>query len=197
MTLGDLKRWPLSVRVMIGVAVALLFGIFAFYPGYSAAAEKSLAGWTWAACNSSNGFLHGRLIPFVFPWMIWWAWWTRKDDVVKPSYWGLVWMCFALLLFLASMRAVQPRWALFGTTFLVIGLVQYLFGGRIAKAVVFPAFFLWFMIPIPGLEAVVMGNWQVSVTQASYEVGNALGMDLVLSGSTIEVGGSLMVLAEG
>ncbi len=184
-TLGDLKKWPLSVRVMIGLGMVVFFVIFAFYPAYPMTAGRSLVGWTWAACNSYNGFLHGRLVPLIFPWMIWWAWRCRKEEVVKPSYWGLIWVCFALILFWASMRSVQPRWALFGMPLLVIGLAQYLFGGRIAKAVVFPAFFLWFAIPVPGLEAFLRGQWTEDVIEVAVMVGGWCGMSLVRQGRTV------------
>ena len=182
---------------MLGVVFVILFGVYLFYPAYPTMTWRSLGGWTWAVCNSHNGFLHGRLVPLVFPWMIWWAWKSRGGEVVQPSYWGLVLLGVGLLLFLAGMRAEQPRFALFGVPFVVIGLGQYLFGWKVAKGVIFPAFFLWFTIPVPGLERVVMGNWETMVTRVSYEMGDLLGMGLILEGWTIVVGESQMSIAEG
>jgi exosortase len=196
-TLGEFSKLPRLVHVLIGAVIVALLGIYFVFPAYPTVYGKSLAGWTWLACNSVNGFLHGRLVPLIFPWMIWWVWKEKKDELIVPSYRGLLFIGVALLLFLISMPIVQPRYALVGAPFLVIGLAHYLFGWRIAKAVIFPAFFLWFAIPVPGLERLIMGNWQVAITQLSYEVGNALGMDLVLNGGTIKVGDSSMNIAEG
>ncbi len=187
-TFGNLQRWPLSVRVMIGVAVASLVGIYLFYPAYPTVTGKSLWGWTWAACNSANGFLHGRLALLIFPYLVWWAWKCRQEEVVKPSCLGLIWLCLGLLLFWASMRVIQPRWALAGMPFLTIGLVHYLFGGRIARAFVFPAFFLWFTIPIPGVLGWINQHafsWLVPLT---HQAGLRLGMDVVKEEGVLSIG---------
>jgi len=186
-TLGELNKLPIAVRVGLGVVFALILVIYVFYPAYPTVHVKSLGGWTWVACHSVNSFLHGRLVPLIFPWLVWWALKDRKGEVVKPSYWGLVWIGVALLLFFASVRAVQPRWALFGVPFMVLGVTQYLLGKRVALAMIFPAFFWWFMIPLPWLRSVVEGNWQMGVTVTTFEVGKLLGMDLIREGGTITV----------
>lgn len=95
------------------------------------------------------------------------------------------------------MRSVQPRWALFGMPFLLIGLAQYFFGGRIAKAVIFPAFFLWFAIPLPGLEAFLRGQWTEDVIEVAVMVGGWCGMSLVGEGRTVIETGTGMHFAFG
>ena len=179
---------------MVGVVCVTLLGIYLFYPAYSTATEKSLGGWTFAACNSQNGFLHGRLVPLIFPWLLWWAWRGKKDVVVKPSYWGLVGIVVGLVLFWASMPMVQPRWALFGVPFLLLGLGQYLFGWKVVRGLVFPAFFWWFVIPVPELEALFVGNvisWLVSST---HHVGLFFGLDLVREGGTVILGDRTLLI---
>ncbi len=187
-TLGDLKKWPLSTRVMIGLSVLVLFVVYVFYPVYPTVTGKSLAGWTLLACNGSKGFLHGRLVPLIFPWMIWWAWKCRQEEVMKPSYWGLIWLGVGLWLFWASARVVQARWAMAGAPLVVIGVGQYLFGWRIAKAVVFPAFFLWFAIPIPGLVGWVDQQAVMWLVPSTHQAGLFLGMDVVREGGVLIVG---------
>ena len=195
MTLGELNRLPISVRLGAGVVIALVLVIYVFYPAYPTATGKSLAGWTWAACNRANESLHGRLVPLIFPWLVWWALRVRKGNEVKPSYWGLVLIGLGLFFFFASVRAVQPRLAMFGVPFLVLGLTFYCFGGKTAKAMIFPAFFWWFAIPLPGLESKIAGMWQMEKVTASYELGKAMGMDLTLNGETIGVGSAEMSVA--
>lgn len=194
MRLKGVGGWSLSVRVMVGLALLLLTGIYFFHPAYPTIAWKSLAGWTWAACSSANGFLHGRLVPLIFPWLLWVAWRRNQEEAVKPSYWGLVWLGLGMLLFWASMRVVQPRWALFGAPFVVIGMTHYLFGGRIARGMAFPAFFLWFAMPVPGLEGWIDGWSRPILANATVLVGGWLGVDLASKGREVLSGdGSVLI----
>jgi exosortase len=121
---------------------------------------------------------------------------TKKMDA-KPSYTGLPFLLLGLLFFLISMRTIQPRLALIGAPFVVIGYAYYVFGFQIAKHIIFPSFFLWFSVPVPGLEAILTGNLQVLITKACYHTGIFLGMDLVNTGADIYIGGSSVKVAEG
>ena len=175
----------------------ILTSIILFYPVFPSLSGRSLASWTWLACNSYNGFLHGRMVPFVFSWMLWVVWQRKENDSCKPSIWGMGLLLLGLLFFLVAMRLTQPRVALLGLPFVVLGLVQFWFGGRVARAAILPAFFLWFMIPIPVLPALVAGMWRVEMMTLSYEIGTLLGMDLTMAGLTIEMKGSELRFAEG
>ncbi|MFT7301344.1 MAG: exosortase [Akkermansiaceae bacterium] len=84
-----------------------------------------------------------------------------------------------------------------GIPFVIIGLAHFSFGFQIAKAIIFPAFFFWFAIPVPGLEAALTGNLQTLITRSCYHLGMFVGMDLTSSGSTISVKGSDLDIAEG
>ena len=195
--LGTVRSLPTSILLPTLLAVGILSLMYIIYPAYPTTAGKTLAGWTWGACNSANGFLHGRFIPFAFFVMVWMAWQKSKNKVIRPSYWGLAILGLGLLLFLLSMRTIQPRLALIGIPFTIIGFTHFAFGFHIAKAIIFPAFFFWFTIPVPGLEAALTGNLQTFITKACYHSGIFLGMDLTSSGSTITVKGSDLEIAEG
>ena len=185
------------LRAMGFGAVVVLMLFYFVYPAYPTVVGKSLAGWTWYACNGANNFLHGRFVPIAFGVMIWMAYQKTKNEVSESSYLGLPVLLLGLLFFLVSMRTIQPRLALIGAPFVVIGYTYYLFGFQIAKHVIFPSFFLWFSIPVPGLEAILTGNLQVLIVKACYNVGTFLGMDLVNSGADISIKGSSMKVAEG
>jgi len=180
----------------LGALVVLLL-MYTVYPAYPTTGGKTLARWTWDACNSQNGFLHGRFIPFAFCVMIWLAWQKSKLERIKPSWLGMWALGFGLLLYLVSIRTIQPRLALIGIPFVIIGLTHFCFGFKITKAVIFPAFFFWFTIPVPGLEAALTGNLQTFITESCYFVGTLMGMDLTSTGSTITVKGTDLEIAEG
>ncbi len=196
-TLSEIKNLPVPIRALGFGALAILTLIFFVYPAYPTVVGKSLAGWTWHACNPANNFLHGRFVPVAFGVMLWMAYQRTKDVVAKPSYLGLVILLFGMFFFLISIRTIQPRLALIGAPFIVIGFTQYLFGFSIARHVIFPAFFLWFSIPVPGLEAILTGNLQTLITKSCYHAGVFFGMDLVNTGSDIDIAGSSMKVAEG
>jgi len=195
--LGEIRNLSVSTLAMgLGALVVLLL-MYTIYPAYPTTSGKTLAGWTWSACNAQNGFLHGRFIPVAFSVMIWLAWQKSKLERIKPSWWGMVALGFGLLLYLGSIRTIQPRLALMGIPFVIIGLTHFCFGFKIMKAVIFPAFFFWFTIPVPNLEAALTGNLQTLITKSCYHAGLLLGMDLTSSGSTITVKGTDLEIAGG
>lgn len=196
-TLSGIKDLPMSMRAMGFGTLGVLILIYFVYPAYPTVVGKSLSGWTWFACNNDNNFLHGRFVPVAFGVMIWMAFQKTKKAETSSSYIGLPVLLLGLLFFLMSMRTIQPRLALIGAPFVVIGFTYYLFGFQIAKHVIFPSFFLWFSIPVPGLEAILTGNLQVLITKACYQTGIFFGMDLVNTGADIFIGGSSVKVAEG
>ncbi|YCM42389.1 exosortase/archaeosortase family protein [Verrucomicrobiaceae bacterium 227] len=195
--LGKIRSLSTPTLAMALGAFVVLILIYTVYPAYPTTPGETLAGWTWRACNPENGFLHGRFVPLAFFVMIWLAWQKCKLEQIKPSWAGLITLGSGLLLFLLSIRTIQPRLALIGVPFVIIGLAHFCFGFKIMKAVIFPAFFFWFTIPVPGLEAALTGNLQTFITKACYHVGILLGMDLTSSGSTITVKGTDLEIAEG
>ncbi|MDA7882243.1 exosortase/archaeosortase family protein [Akkermansiaceae bacterium] len=187
---------PSTLAMGLGAIAVLLF-MYVLYPAYPTTPGRNLAKWTWMACNSQNGFLHGRFIPVAFCVMIWIAWKSNRREEISPSSWGLVALSFGLLLYVGSIRTIQPRLALIGVPFVVVGLTHYCFGWKIAKAVIFPAFFFWFSIPVPGLETLLTGRLQILITKLCYELGLFLGMDLISSGEKITVRGTDLEIAPG
>ena len=170
--------------------------MFFVYHAYPTIDGKSLAGWTWHACNSENGFLHGRIVFFAFPIMCWIMWARNKEKAIDPSYWGMIYLVLGMLFFWASMRIIQPRLALLGFPLLVIGFTHYLFGGKIAKQMLFPAFFLWLVIPVPGLNTALTGRAVVWTIEFCYQTGRFLGWDLTREGSTLIIQEKTMVVRE-
>jgi len=187
-TLGELHHLPKPVLLIAGASLLLLFFLYTLYPAFPTAAGKSLGGWTWLACNSYHGFLHGRLVLIIFPWLIYFAYLRSKDLTISPSYWGLISLMIGFSLFYSGARATQPRFALFGAPFVVIGLAHYLFGRKIAKTTLFPAFFLWFAIPIPGFTPWFFNFLEPRIFSATVNISPFIGLDLTSSGPTIIIG---------
>jgi len=198
--LGSLEETSTQTRVKFFGALFVLAAIYLAYPAYPTAVGKSLAGWAWFACNSENGFLHGRFIPVAFAVMCWMGWKRAKDEVIEPKTWGLALLVLGLVFFIASVRTIQPRIGIIGIPFTILGSLYFLFGAKVTRHFVFPAFFCWFAMPVPGLETALTGRLQVMVTEFCFHFGQFVGMDLVRQGSTITMasaGGETMDIAEG
>ena len=194
---GELKQEDRSTVFVAAITAISLIFLYFFYPAFPTVVGKSLGGWAWHACNPANNFLHGRFIPLAFGVMCWMGVKAAKNEILKPSLMGLLALLVGLLFFLISVRTIQPRIAIIGAPFTILGIIYYLAGFRIASYFIFPAFFWWFTIPVPGLEAALTGNLQTLITRACYQAGIFLGMDLVSRGSNITVAGSAVNIAEG
>lgn len=197
LTVSELKQENRStVFLAASIAIFLIF-LYFFYPAFPTVTGKSLGGWAWYACNPVGNFLHGRFVPLAFGVMCWMGLKAAKDEELKPSLMGLLVLLIGLFFFLISVRTIQPRIAIIGAPFTILGIFYYLAGFRIASYFIFPAFFWWFAIPVPGLEAALTGNLQTLITKSCYHAGVFLGMDLVSRGSNITVAGSSVNIAEG
>jgi len=170
---------------MIIASVAAIVGMFLFYPFRPGVVGKTLVGWTWLACNNYSGYLHGRLVPLIFPWLLFVAYRRSRQLTLSPSYWGLICLSLGLFLFWAGLRATQPRICLLGIPLVIIGLTQYLAGAKIAGRTIFPAFFLYFAIPTPYIERFLSGQFQIFLTKTTYQIGLFLGSEISLQGLTI------------
>ena len=167
--------------VLLGCVLVVFFAVV---PLFKTAVGSDLVGWTWRSWNTKNDFIHGWAIPFLFIAFVYMAWGSMKKEPVKPMLLGLVPVIFGILLYVASARTLQPRIALIGIPFLIVGGVSYVFGWRVAKHMLFPAFFWYFAIPVPGIQQAT-NFLQVAVTQSCYQAGLLVGMDIVNTGNEI------------
>lgn len=197
MFLSKKSQLIIPSMVIVTFSGVILLYMFTFYSAYPTVGSGHLAGWTWNASNAKNEAFHGRFIPLAFVVMAVVAWKKAKAVELRPSYWGLLILGLGLLFYVASVRTIQPRLALIGAPFVVIGFAHFVGGSKFAQHIIFPAFFLWFAVPIPGLAAALTGNLQTLIAKSCYAVGTFVGMDLVSTGSTISVNGKDLVIAEG
>ncbi len=143
----------LAVPLLVGVQVwlltrrlapAFLCALFcaAFVP------ELNWMEWEWS--RGSSYYSHGYLIPFVTLWLVWGI--RGRLAKLAPSDdlrgWGLFTLGFGLFLLLAG--AYLRRGSIQGFSLIVAlcGLVFFLYGRAISKALLFPLLFTISMIPM-------------------------------------------------
>ena len=94
-------------------------------------------------------YSHGFLIPLVTAILIW----LRRDEIekiqVKSSFFGLTFIFVALVIHLMSSLAEVYSASGFSLILLVFGGSLFLYGKKVTRKVLFPLFFLIFMIPLP------------------------------------------------
>jgi len=179
-------------KILLASGLALIAGVLFYfyflYHAYPSNPAKTLAYWTWLSCNAKNDFIHGRAIPLVFAVMCWVTWKSARHEERKPSTWGLVGLAVGIGLYVLSVRTIQPRLALFGLPFLILGGLMFLFGAKTTRHFIFPAFIWYFAIHIPGIQQAT-ALLQVVITKLCYTAGIWMGMPLVIDGNTISAVG--------
>lgn len=174
-------------RLVTAGLVFLLFAFLAFGTFFEQLEARSLGSWTWEVATDWHGVLYGIVVPLLFLMMLWWLGHLHRNETLKPSFRGLVWLIPAMAIFWSGVRLGQPRVCLLAVPILMVGFIHYELGGRIARGLAPAAFFLWFLIPIPGLEPWIWGHFRVAEASATMEVGNFLGMNLVASEGAVRM----------
>lgn len=167
-----------------GLIALVLIYFFGFHHAYPTSQGKSLAHWCWLAWNAKNDTLHGKAIPFAFALMCWLGWKKARHEPIRPALWGMVPLLAGVGLYLISARALQPRLALFGLPFVILGGLLFCAGPKFTRHFVFASFFWYFAIPVPGIQQAT-ALLQVVVTKLCFQAGLLMGMPIMCEGNTI------------
>jgi exosortase len=142
--------------VFILIAAGLGVVLFGFL-GNSHAPERygpSVVSWLvnqWRDPGSKSG--HGFLIPLVSLGLLW----RRRRDLVAADRhvapWGLAVVAVALVSYWLGYRTQQTRLGVLGLMGVLWGVPLYLWGGAVARALLFPCAYLVFAIPMGFLTA--------------------------------------------
>jgi len=177
--MAKLKNYfPVSVCLFI---VLFFWWIYPVYPNTSTSQDRVIP---WMADAWGGDFVHGWLVPILYAVFSYMAWKHMKEEPMKQAKLGLLFVLVGILLFLISVRTLQPRIALIGIPFLIFGSYYYVLGWKAARYMIFPALFWLFGVTMPGLQQATNGL-QLVVTKSCYHVGTLLGMELVNSGNDI------------
>ncbi len=178
--------------VWIGMWVPVILGFIALYaPTY-----WTLAHGLW----NSDDHAHGPIILVVTLYLIW----SKRsvfDAPSKPSAlaatpgWAL--LIFGLLTYAVG-RSQQIVFLEVGSQLpVVLGMLLVTLGARSAKALWFPLFFLFFMIPLPGfIVDAATGPLKQYISVIAEQVLYAAGYPIARSGVTLTVGPYQLLVAD-
>ena len=166
------------------LALGILAWFFAFEPRYGAARNMSALGWLLSTWNGEADYEHGPLIPLVICGLIIYQFKALKAAAGEGSYWGLLAVLIGVLFYIAAYRTLQPRIAVGGLPFLLWGSAWYLWGGRVAKLLLFPLFFFWLAIPLPSFQQATT-HLQLLATSMAHHGSGLFGVETYVEGTKV------------
>lgn len=101
--------------------------------------------------STNDDFSYGFLVPAISAWLIW----EKKERIaglpMQVNWWGLVFFLGFTLFSLYGILGSSPSAVRPSIPLALFSLVLFCYGSRVAKALVFPIGFLFFMLPLPTL----------------------------------------------
>ncbi|HET9366241.1 MAG TPA: exosortase A [Candidatus Angelobacter sp.] len=133
-TSGKSRAWLVWPGVLIGLIVVL----------YAPILKALILGW-W----NDPDYGHGFLVPVFAGYVLWRERerWTKAE--IKPSNFGLLVMLGAVLILLGGSLGAELFTTRMSLLILIAGMILFLAGWKMLRAVSFPLAFLILMIPIP------------------------------------------------
>lgn len=140
------------------------------------------------AWSNSEEYSHGFFIVPICAYIVWTKWQTLTDFTVKPSVWGLPIVIISLLTYVVGKYAGIETLASVSLIPFVAGSIHFLFGYKMLKVLIFPVFFLLFMIPIPSqVFSALTIPLQLFVSKASVLVAQLFQIPIYREGNVIHL----------
>ena len=157
--------------------ILIILWAIAFYPIYPG------LFYTWL--NDSNNS-HGMLVPLISGYFIWQKKGELKSAVISNSNWGAVILVISMGLYLVSYAGGLAFVSRSMIIFSLVGLMLFTFGSSIFKLMVFPFFFLLFMVPVPdSIVGFVAFPLQLFATKVSSIVIQAFSIPVYREGNML------------
>src|SRR5436853_6099309 len=197
----SIRREPLATLLIATIIATFVyfFGVLPlFIRGIFISGTCSVFAWAWQAWNPGSNQEHSKLVPLIFAGLIFYH---RKEIAGAEKAGnnkGLFFVGLGVVLFVLSARCLQPRLALGSLPFLIYGSVLYLWGGEVARIILFPCAFLIFLIPFGAIEQATF-RLQFVITSAIGFLSRLVGLQIDAVGTTLTAsdGRFNFMIAEG
>ena len=184
--LGELRDWAIrepAAAVLSATIIATLVYFFqVLHPFYSG--TRSVVVWARSAWNPEGDQSYGAFVPLIAIGFFIYHWNDLRRSPKQGDDRGLIGVGLGILLFVLSVRCLQPRIALFATPFLLYGGILYLWGPATARVVLFPCAFLVFMIPVGGITQAT-ASLQLFVTDGVRILSKLIGVGIQAVGTSL------------
>lgn len=127
----------------------------------------------------------GWYVPLFSLYVLWTERAKVRATLGAPSWGGIVFALPFLALGFLGVRGVQLRFEIVAFVGLLIAVPWAFFGRATAKAVLFPALFLLFCIPLATFLDVVTVHLRLLASSTAFAVARGLGADIVQQGTMV------------
>ena len=173
----------MNFKIEKHLVIQVIILICAFGALYSHSIATLISDWS----NDAN-FSHGFLIPFVAVYMVWYKQGILKTIEIKSSPAGLAVIIFGMLCYLAGTIGAELFVMRSSMLITISGMVIYLFGFEMFKAVLIPILYLIIMIPIPAIIwNKIAFPLQLFSARLSSEMVSLLGIPVLREGNILHL----------
>jgi len=173
----------------VAVAFAVVIGLYGFIPynfGFESKArsvfEMLQRFWT---DPSTADWHHGMIVPLISVGLILHRAKELEKVVIQPSGWGVLGVVAALALFWVGYKIDITIVGFLSLQMMIGGLILWLFGWEMMKAVAFPYAFLMFAYPFYFLDTIVAFPLRGLMCQMSQIFLNLVGVDTLRVGTAL------------
>ena len=178
-----------ALWVEVAVAFAVVIGLYGFIPynfGFESKArsvfEMLQRFWT---DPSTADWHHGMIVPLISVGLILHRAKELEKVVIQPSGWGVLGVVAALVLFWVGYKIDITIVGFLSLQMMIGGLILWLFGWEMMKAVAFPYAFLMFAYPFYFLDTILAFPLRGLMCQMSQFFLNLVGVDTLRVGTAL------------
>ncbi len=134
--------------------------------------------------NNNNS--HGLVVPLISFYFIWKKRYILNTRTIQPSIIGLIILCVCLIIYIVAYAGRVEVLSRIAFVTALLGIVLSVSGKQVFSQIVFPLFFLYFMIPVPvSIESLVSFRLQLWVTQISSAILSGLSITVLREGNIL------------
>ena len=173
----------------MAVAVAVVVGLYGWIPynfGFESRARSvfDMLGRFWTDPSTAD-WHHGMIVPLISVGLILHRAKELEKVVIRPSCWGVVGVVAALGLFWVGYKIGITIVGFLSLQLMIGGLILWLFGWEMMRAVAFPYAFLMFAYPFYFLDTILAFPLRGLMCQLSQFFLNLVGVDTLRVGTAL------------
>lgn len=178
-----------TLWVEVAVAFAVVIGLYGFIPynfGFESKARSvfEMLQRFWSDPSTAD-WHHGMIVPLISVGLILHRAKELQKVVIQPSGWGVLGVVAALALFWVGYKIDITIVGFLSLQMMIGGLILWLFGWEMMKAVAFPYGFLMFAYPFYFLDTIVAFPLRGLMCQMSQFFLNLVGVDTLRVGTAL------------
>lgn len=138
-----------------------------------------------AFSSPSEDLAYGYFVPLFSLYVVWTEWRRIRASAGSPSWGGFLACLPPLLVGAMGVRGIQIRFEIIAFAGLLVAVPWAFYGRRTAAAVLFPAAFLLFCLPLAAYLDIITVHLRLFATSVAYETLRLVGAEVTRQGSIV------------